>query len=220
MTDEWDLIGYVRSSQYRNATVHHLHNYGPSLPSEIADGEDHALPHVSRALSELRDRDVVDLLVSEERQRGRIYGLTDRGRKIADRVLRDIDEITYTIVEQDAFEHPELLSYLVATVGSALQGVTTSSGGNAFEVVLPGRDDETVSDALEETIHFVCRDLWLECQAVIDCFGSCRYTISGFAEQTVVQLVLDGGRGVGICVDADQSLELPAFVDRCLETID
>jgi DNA-binding MarR family transcriptional regulator len=81
MSDEWDLIGYVISSQYRVAVLSRLAE-SPATPSRIADDSDIAVTHVSRALSGFRDRDLVELLVPEERKKGRVYGITERGREI------------------------------------------------------------------------------------------------------------------------------------------
>ena len=44
------------------------------------------IAHVSRALQRLRERELVDLLVSDDRKKGRVYGLTDRGRNVWDTI--------------------------------------------------------------------------------------------------------------------------------------
>lgn len=76
--DPWDDISYVISSRYRIATLRRLSD-GPATPSLIADETDLSIAHVSRALQELRDADLVTLLVSENRRKGRVYGITDEG---------------------------------------------------------------------------------------------------------------------------------------------
>jgi DNA-binding transcriptional ArsR family regulator len=81
MSDEWDLIGYVISSQYRVAVLSRLAD-SPATPSRIAEDTDIAVTHVSRALGGFRDRGLVELLVPEERKKGRVYGITERGREI------------------------------------------------------------------------------------------------------------------------------------------
>jgi len=55
---------------------------GPATPSQIATDTDLPIAHVSRALQKLRDHDLVDLLVSEDRRKGRVYGLTEKGEDI------------------------------------------------------------------------------------------------------------------------------------------
>lgn len=81
MNDDWDSISYVISSRYRIEVLRHLTD-GPSTPSQIAADTDNSIAHVSRALGDLRERGLVDLLVSEERTKGRVYGATDRGKTV------------------------------------------------------------------------------------------------------------------------------------------
>ncbi|PSP85563.1 transcriptional regulator [Halobacteriales archaeon QS_6_64_34] len=79
--DPWDDISYVISSRYRIATLRRLAD-GPATPSLIADETDLSIAHVSRALQELRDAELVTLLVSENRRKGRVYGITDEGLEV------------------------------------------------------------------------------------------------------------------------------------------
>lgn len=79
MTDNWDDVSYIQRSKYRRDVVRTL-AAGSATPSDIAHAHAYAQPHVSRALNELRDRDLVELLVPEDQARGRYYGLTDDGR--------------------------------------------------------------------------------------------------------------------------------------------
>ena len=81
MTTEWDDVSFVISSRYRVAVMRQLAS-GPSTPSRIASEADVGIAHISRALQRLRDRTLVDLLVSDDRKKGRVYGLTDRGRDV------------------------------------------------------------------------------------------------------------------------------------------
>ncbi len=81
MTDEWDEIGFVISSRYRVAVLKRLAD-GPATPSQLATDSGLAIAHISRALRGLRDRDLVELLVSEDRKKGRVYGVTENGEEI------------------------------------------------------------------------------------------------------------------------------------------
>jgi DNA-binding MarR family transcriptional regulator len=85
MVDEWDTIGYVISSRYRVTVMDRLAD-GPATPSKIADEASVATTHVSRALRELRERGLVELLVPEDRQKGRVYGITEKGGEVWDRI--------------------------------------------------------------------------------------------------------------------------------------
>lgn len=81
MNDVWDDIGFVISSQYRVAVLRRLAD-GPATPSRIADGSGLAISHISRSLGKLRDRELVELLVSEDQKKGRVYGITERGERV------------------------------------------------------------------------------------------------------------------------------------------
>lgn len=85
MTVEWDDVSYVISSRYRILVLRQL-SKGPSTPSQIAEQTDTSIAHVSRALGNLRERSLVDLLVSEERTKGRVYGSTEAGEGVWNRI--------------------------------------------------------------------------------------------------------------------------------------
>lgn len=81
MDDNWDEVSYVISSSYRVVVLQRLQD-SPATPSGIAQDTDKPITHVSRALQGLREHDLVDLLVSEDRQKGRVYGITEHGETV------------------------------------------------------------------------------------------------------------------------------------------
>jgi len=81
----WAAIGYVLASDYRQLVLDHLTTQ-PDTPSGIATASGHDISHISRAIAELRERDIVELLVPEDRHKGRVYGVTERGKRVAQRV--------------------------------------------------------------------------------------------------------------------------------------
>lgn len=82
---EWDDISYVISSQYRTVVIQALSD-GPAVPSQIASDAGEAIGSISRALQELRGRGLVELLVSEQRRKGRVYGITARGSRVWEKI--------------------------------------------------------------------------------------------------------------------------------------
>lgn len=88
MNSTWDDVSFVLSSQYRSAALGRLSD-GPATPSRIADESDLALSHISRELQGLRERDLIELLVSEDRQKGRVYGITERGTAVWSRIEQE-----------------------------------------------------------------------------------------------------------------------------------
>lgn len=81
MSEDWDEIGFVISSKYRIAVIGRLVE-SPATPSKISEDEDVSIASVSHALGQLRERELVELLVDEDRRKGRVYGITDRGREL------------------------------------------------------------------------------------------------------------------------------------------
>ena len=85
MNDEWDEIGFVISSRYRVEVLRRL-SEGPATPTQIASDSGAGIAHISRALSSLRERELVELLVSEDRKKGRVYGITEAGEEIWEQI--------------------------------------------------------------------------------------------------------------------------------------
>lgn len=79
----WEAIGWLTSSQYRRDVLQDLVGNGPATPKELHDATGHSMASISHALSQLRERGHVDLLVSEDRRKGRIYGATEQGGELA-----------------------------------------------------------------------------------------------------------------------------------------
>jgi len=79
---DWGAVGYVRASTYRTRVVDALTD-GPATPTTLGDRTGLHISHVSRTLTDLEDHDIVELLVPDDRKKGRIYGLTDAGEAIA-----------------------------------------------------------------------------------------------------------------------------------------
>lgn len=84
-TDEWDQIGFIISSKYRTAVLEQLVD-SPSTPSSIASRTGLPSTHISRALRSLRERSLVELLVPKEKRKGRIYGITEEGKRLWKRI--------------------------------------------------------------------------------------------------------------------------------------
>mgnify|MGYP006283465727 FL=1 len=85
MTDDWDEVSYVISSQYRLAVVDELADE-PATPTEIASEAEFATSHVSRAVGRLHDRSIVELTVPESQHVNRQYRLTEKGRRLWDNI--------------------------------------------------------------------------------------------------------------------------------------
>ena len=81
MTEDWNLIGFIIASRYRKIIIDELSDH-PATPSQITEGTDASIASISHALSELEEHGCVELLVDEDRRKGRVYGLTDTGEQV------------------------------------------------------------------------------------------------------------------------------------------
>lgn len=86
-----DALSFVIRSQYRKAAVRVLYR-DDLIPTAVADETPYSIKDISRAIQELRDEDVVELLVAEDTKKGRIYGLTELGEAIAAEIVDDVRE--------------------------------------------------------------------------------------------------------------------------------
>lgn len=85
---DWDAIGYVVSSKYRKDVLQRLVE-GPATPSRMGEDTGYDTSHVSRAVKELREYDLVHLLVSEDTKKGRVYAATDTGEELWETIVTD-----------------------------------------------------------------------------------------------------------------------------------
>lgn len=79
---DWNAISFIDRHRGRKAVVRRLAD-GPSTPRRIADAAEIDIATVSSALTQLRERGYVDLLVDEDTRKGRLYALTDEGERHA-----------------------------------------------------------------------------------------------------------------------------------------
>ena len=75
-------ISYVNISKYRTKVMKSLDGE-VLIPTQIARNAGIRTNHISKVLSELKAKDIVEC-INEEVRKGRLYRLTDDGKKIAD----------------------------------------------------------------------------------------------------------------------------------------
>lgn len=83
MDKELADMRWVINSKYRVYVLEHLSD-GIGYPKQIKEEYDIRYPNISRALSELQDRDMVKLVADEHP--GKLFALTDYGQKIWNRI--------------------------------------------------------------------------------------------------------------------------------------
>jgi len=85
---DYDTAGWIIASRYRRLALEELAEQ-PATPSTIEARTGVDIAHISRALQPLRDRGLVELLVPDDRKKGRIYGITGEGEAVLETV-RDL----------------------------------------------------------------------------------------------------------------------------------
>jgi len=73
-------LGFVKASKYRQKIILMLSD-NILIPSEIAKSIGIQMSHVSKILSQLRQKELVDC-INEAGKKGRLYTLTDKGKVI------------------------------------------------------------------------------------------------------------------------------------------
>ena len=84
MEEDWDAYGFVRSSNHRKDIVIALSN-SPKIPSEIADNLGMRMPHVSKSLKDLCERDIAKCH-NPDKRKGKVYDLTEKGVWVAQNI--------------------------------------------------------------------------------------------------------------------------------------
>lgn len=89
--DDWSVLSEVKRSSYRRAALSYLYDIGePRTPTEIGKKIDVSMNHVSRALREMADRDLVNV-INPDAAYDRRYRITDRGRRVLTKI-REIEK--------------------------------------------------------------------------------------------------------------------------------
>lgn len=83
MSIKWDIIGYIKRSKNRQEAMKYL-GY-PIMPSELAKKMNISLTHASKIIRELNSKKVIHCL-NENLKVGRIYQLTEKGKKIREEI--------------------------------------------------------------------------------------------------------------------------------------
>ena len=80
-------ISYVKISQYRTKVMNSLDG-DVLIPTQIARNSDIRPNHISKVLAELKAHELVECINPEVRK-GRLYRLTDKGKRIAENLTFD-----------------------------------------------------------------------------------------------------------------------------------
>lgn len=78
------LTSYVQISKYREKTLKSIGD-DVKIPTNIAKDSGIRTNHISKVLSELKSKEIVEC-INEEARKGRLYRLTDTGKEVLDAI--------------------------------------------------------------------------------------------------------------------------------------
>ena len=76
------MMSYVSISSYRLKTVQSLKGGEVKIPTQIAKDSGIRTNHISKVLTELKSKGIVECINCKEARKGRLYRLTDTGEEI------------------------------------------------------------------------------------------------------------------------------------------
>lgn len=84
------LTSYVEISKYREKTLKSIGN-NVKIPTNIAKDSNIRTNHISKVLSELKSKEIVEC-INEEARKGRLYRLTDTGKEVLESINEKEEE--------------------------------------------------------------------------------------------------------------------------------
>lgn len=83
---DWDSYGHIMASEYREKILLSLYEK-PKTPKQLQEELGYHLSHVSNTLTDLSEYGLVECL-TEDRKRGRVYDLTEKGIKMTEQIKK------------------------------------------------------------------------------------------------------------------------------------
>ncbi len=84
----WEILSFAKGRTRRKCLE--ALSSGPKMPENIAKSSDEHLSHISRALRELADKELVECLTPKA-NKNRIYRITKKGNEVL-KGLKEIEE--------------------------------------------------------------------------------------------------------------------------------
>jgi DNA-binding MarR family transcriptional regulator len=215
----WDVDAYILNSTNRQRVLEYLALSGPATPSQIAADTDSHRSHISRALQELREKDVVELQVDESREMGRYYALTSAGETVWSRIEDRVRHVSWTIEEPTDPRLREILTVAKAEFGDALRAVGRYDDGTLTFLYM---DDDVLSEYSEEEIQQSARVFVFE--HTIDEVSwpdeTLQSEILTFSEFSIVRFLGDEVGHLAISFQHRETVSIPDFVERISAIVD
>jgi DNA-binding transcriptional ArsR family regulator len=217
MVNELDVKSFVLRSKYRTSVIRELSKSGHLTPTSIVEKTDIRQPHVSRALSELREKDVVTLAVSESQLKGRLYELTEFGEEIWSETNRinwqnDIANIPST--------HREIVAYLHQEIGEKVTEVGYYDGDTVSMYYLQDQmRDKYSEEQFVKSSETLIKEFRHTDAKAAEIVGELRYEVQSFTKLNRIVLYSDGGFST-IGLQSECQFEYPSLIEECKSILD
>lgn len=210
--DTDDAESYILSSTYRSHVLEHLAETGRATPKEIADSVDIARPHISRALSELQEKGLVELRVSEARTVGRYYGLTERGKEAWPLIKRAIRNVEWTVERPSTPDMRSVVELAKDEFGDQLRCVGRYDGDAVTICYIdPDVRSEYSDEELEDALRTLIFDHSID---EVDIPGKdCWSEVLHFRDLSVLQVRVPDGSRIALSFDEQQDVAVPTFAE-------
>ena len=214
-----DAESYILSSKYRSLILEHLAGTGQATPKEIADSADVSRSHISRALSELQEKDVVELRVSEARTVGRYYGLTEKGEEAWPKIRRAVQNVEWIIEEPST---PEMCSVVEAAQDEFGDGLRCVGKYDGEVVTICYIDSDVRSEYSDEEFEEALRTLIFDhsVEEVSIPGKDFRSEVLNFQDISVLRVRVPDGSKVAVSFDKNQCTSVSTFVETIQSVIE
>lgn len=214
-----DVLAYILSSKYRLHVLEHLAEQGTARPGEIADSTGDPRPHVSRALTELREKGVVQLQVPESRNVGRYYALTEVGETAWPKIRTKTRRITWSI---EKLSDPETRAVVEAAKEECGQELRIVSVFDESEVtILHARPDVLSSysdEEFEQGLRTLIFDHSLDDLNMPD--EECWSEVTHFSEYSLLRVRTGEDVQIGVSFDRSRDVLVPAFAESLVSAFE
>jgi len=217
MDEDADTKSFVLRSTYRLAVLRSLARAGQLTPTSIAEQTGIRQPHVSRAISELREHDLVSLAVSENQRKGRLYELTHVGEDVWAELRSanwrdDIDAIPAA--------HRDLVAFLQDELGDQLIAAGFCDGSEINNYYMRGWEQHELSEEeFADTIETLVEELGRNDTSASGHAGELRYEVQSFTDFHRIVIYTDAGF-VGAALEPDCQYEFPTLLETCVNILD
>ncbi|MFD1599381.1 winged helix-turn-helix domain-containing protein [Halobellus rarus] len=215
-TNDIDAVrSYISSSKYRLHVLRYLFEEGQATPTEISEAVDDLRPHVSRALSELQEKGVVELRVPEARTVGRYYGLTDAGVEVWPTIRHKTRNVEWSIEEPANQATQAIVELARETLGESLRSVCLYDEDDITVVFADPDVRSQYSDAeAEQAFRSLLIDHSLEELDMPD--QECWSETIQFTDFSVLKVRVEDDTNFFISFTNTRNVSLPEFADAVL----